>query len=151
MSTPTASTPVADARMLGLAHYAARGVLERVLTKHGLTFQQHVALRAAVAAEPSTSPAKLAAQIQQSLKADPGEAVAILDDLITRDLLTVGQDGIAPSASGQALFEAAGAQAAPIVARVWAGIEPDDLVAAGRVLTLVTEHANTELQLLPGA
>ena len=53
--------------------------------------------------------------------------------MITRDLLTVGQDGIAPSASGQALFEAAGAQAAPIVARVWAGIEPDDLVAAGRV------------------
>ena len=71
--------------------------------------------------------------------------------MITRDLLTVGQDGIAPSASGQALFEAAGAHAAPIVARVWAGIEPDDRVAAGRVLTLVAEHANTELALLPDA
>ncbi|RST08678.1 hypothetical protein EF910_00010 [Streptomyces sp. WAC07149] len=41
----TMTAPVADARILGLAHYAARGVLEHVLARHGLTHTAPVTAR----------------------------------------------------------------------------------------------------------
>ncbi|GAA0699393.1 hypothetical protein GCM10010260_84080 [Streptomyces filipinensis] len=59
----TMTAPVADARILGLAHYAARGVLEHVLARHGLTFTQQIALRAAVTADAPQTPHDLITQI----------------------------------------------------------------------------------------
>ena len=47
------------------------------------------------------------------------------------------------------LFTRSAAETAPISARIYAGIPAEDLAAAGRVLTLVTERANAELAALP--
>ena len=43
------TTPVApfNGQAIGLAHYASRAALERVLARSGTTFEQSVALRAA--------------------------------------------------------------------------------------------------------
>lgn len=62
----TTTAPVANARDLALAHYAARGVLEHVLARHGATFQQQVALRAAVAADTPQAPDDLLTQVRDS-------------------------------------------------------------------------------------
>ncbi|MFF0290871.1 MarR family transcriptional regulator [Streptomyces sp. NPDC005262] len=146
--TTTASTtaPVADARALGLAHYAARGVLERVLARHGTTFQQQVALRAAVTADAPQTPDDLAVQVQGSLKADPVDIRAILDELMAKQLLVVdGAHHLRPTDAGRELIAAIGAEIAPITARIWGGIPAEDLTAAGRVLALITERADAEL------
>jgi DNA-binding MarR family transcriptional regulator len=51
--------------------------------------------------------------------------------------------------AGRELFETTSAGTAPITARVYAGIPAEDLAAAGRVLSLVTERADAELAALP--
>lgn len=46
--------------------------------------------------------------------------------------------------AGRELYESTTAETAEISARLYAGIPAEDLVIAGRVLTLVTERANAE-------
>ncbi|MGW7098727.1 MarR family transcriptional regulator [Streptomyces sp. NPDC054838] len=144
----TTSAPAADARALGLAHYAARGVLEHVLARHGITFQHQVVLRAAVTADTPQTPDDLATRVQASLKADPADVRATLDDLLTEQLLVVDGTHLRPTEAGRLLLAAVGAETAPISARIWGGLAADDLAAAGRVLALVTERANAELAAL---
>ncbi|MFD3559306.1 MarR family transcriptional regulator [Streptomyces sp. NPDC058686] len=150
MTTTASSTtaPVADARALGLAHYAARGVLEHVLARHGATFQQQIALRAAVTADAPQTPDDLATQVQGSLKADPAGIRATLDEPLAKHLLVADGAHLRPTDAGRELLAAIGAETAPLTARVWDGIPAEDLAAAGRVLALVTERANAELAAL---
>ncbi|MFF1731415.1 MarR family transcriptional regulator [Streptomyces sp. NPDC058247] len=149
--TNTASgttAPVANARTLGLAHYAARGVLEHVLARHGATFQQQIALRAAVTADAPQTPDDLVTQVQGSLKADPADIRSTLDELLAKRLLVADGPHLRPTDAGRELLAAIGAETAPLTARVWDGIPAEDLAAAGRVLALVTERANGELAAL---
>ncbi|MFJ4776691.1 MarR family transcriptional regulator [Streptomyces sp. NPDC088762] len=146
MTTTTA--PLADARALGLAHYAARGVLEHVLARHGSTFQQQIVLRAAVTADTPQTPDQLVTQVRGSLKADPADIHATLDELLAKQLLVVDGAHLRPTHAGRELLAAIGAETAPLTARVWGGIPAEDLAAAGRVLALVTERANAELAAL---
>ncbi|MBA9043280.1 MULTISPECIES: MarR family transcriptional regulator [Streptomyces] len=149
--TTTASTttaPVADARALALAHYAARSVLEHVLARYGATFQQQVALRAAITAEIPQTSDDLITQVQGPLKADPADIRATLDELLDKQLLVADGAHLRPTDAGRELLAATGAETAPISARIWGGIPAEDLTAAGRVLTLVTERANAELAAL---
>ncbi|MGW0998913.1 MarR family transcriptional regulator [Streptomyces sp. NPDC002523] len=144
--TTTASTT--NARTLGLAHYAARGVLEHVLAQHGITFQQQVVLRAAVTADAPQTPDDLVTQVQGSLKADPADIRATLDELLANQLLDADGAHLRPTDAGRELLAAVGAETAPISARIWGGIPAADLAAAGRVLALVTERADAELAAL---
>ncbi|MFE1029966.1 MarR family transcriptional regulator [Streptomyces sp. NPDC058818] len=144
-ATPTA--PAADSRVLGLAHYAARGVLEHVLARHGVTFRHQIVLRAATTDVPQT-PDDVVTQVRSSLKADPVDIRAILDELLARQLLVKDAAYLRPTDAGRELLAAVGAEVAPISARIWYGIPAEDLAAAGRVLALVTERANAELAAL---
>ncbi|MFD9307931.1 MarR family transcriptional regulator [Streptomyces sp. NPDC060048] len=144
----TTTTPFADARSLGLAHYAARGLLEHVLARHGVTFQQQIALRAAVTAGAPQTPHDLITQVQDSLKTDPVEIRGTLDELLEKQLLVEDGACLRPTDAGRELLDAVGAQTAPLSARVWGGMAAEDLAAAGRVLALVTERANAELAAL---
>lgn len=149
MTTPTSSTaPAADPRALALAHYAARGVLEHVLARHGITFQQQIALRAAVTADAPQTPDALATQVRDLLKADPDDIRATLDELLTKGLLVADGAHLRPTAAGRELIPAVSAETAPITARIWGGIPTEDLTAAGRVLALVRDRANAELAAL---
>ena len=58
----------ANGRTIGLAHHASRAVAERVLRRHGLRFLDHLALRAALAADGPFEPDDLAAQLTDDLK-----------------------------------------------------------------------------------
>ncbi|MFE2512269.1 MarR family transcriptional regulator [Streptomyces naganishii] len=149
-TTAPAAEPVANARDLALAHYAARGVLEHVLARHGITFQQQVALRSALTAETPQTPDDLVARVRDSLKADPAGIRATLDELLARQLLDTDGPYLRPTDAGRELIAAVGAETAPVSARIWGGIPAADLTAAGRVLALVTERANAELAALTG-
>lgn len=146
MTTTTA--PAADARALGLAHYAARGVLEHVLARHGITFQQQIALRAAITADAPRTPDDLITQVRDSLKAAPADIRTTLDELLARQLLVTDGAHLRPTDAGRELIAAIGAETAPVSARIWGGIPAEDLAATGRVLALVTERANAELATL---
>ncbi|GAA1167135.1 hypothetical protein F4556_001199 [Kitasatospora gansuensis] len=147
-STAAITAPVADSRALGLAHYAARGLLEQVLARHGSTFQQQVTLRAAVTAVTPLTRDELASQVQGALKADPADIRTTLDELLAKHLLVAGGTHLHPTDAGRDLLAILAAETAPITARVWGDIPAEDLAAAGRVLALVTERANAELAAL---
>ncbi|CCK25561.1 hypothetical protein BN159_1182 [Streptomyces davaonensis JCM 4913] len=150
-NTPTttpASTPLLNPQVIGLAHYAGRAVLERVLARHGMTFQQSIALRRAAAQGPVERDG-LVGGVVDALKVTPAEAHSVVDELITADLLSPeGPSQVRITDTGRELFDRTSAETAPISARVYAGIPEEDLAAAGRVLTLITERANAELAAL---
>ncbi|MFD5281839.1 hypothetical protein [Streptomyces rubrogriseus] len=155
-TTPTAPTagaattdaPPADARALGLAHYAARGVLEQILARHGVTFQQQVVLRAAATAPTPPTRDGLVADVRGTLKADPAGIQTVVDGLLDKGLLV--EDGVHLPATdaGRELLAAVGTAVAPVSARIWGGIPAEDLAATGRVLALVTERADAEFAAL---
>ncbi|MFF3609755.1 MarR family transcriptional regulator [Streptomyces sp. NPDC002463] len=143
----TSTTPAADAQLLGLAHYAARGVLEHVLSRHGITFTQHIVLRAATTKPPQT-PEDLITQVHTSLKINPDDIRTVLDELRSSQLLTANGRHLGPTAPARELLTAIAVDVAPVAARIWGGIPAEDLAAAGRVLALVADRANTELATL---
>ncbi|MFF4472825.1 hypothetical protein ACFYZ3_25060 [Streptomyces sp. NPDC001599] len=144
----TTDAPPADARALGLAHYAARGVLEQILARHGVTFQQQVVLRAAATAQAPPTPEGLVAEVRGTLKADPADIRSVVDGLLVKGLLVADGAHLPATDAGRELLAAVGAAVAPVSARIWGGIPADDLAAAGRVLALVTERADAEFAAL---
>ncbi|MFJ8134675.1 MarR family winged helix-turn-helix transcriptional regulator [Streptomyces sp. NPDC096013] len=147
--TTTTTTP-ADARALGLAHYAARAVLESVLARHGLGFQQQIVLRPAVLAAGPVDRARLAADTVAALKVDEDSVQGTIDELIADGLVAADASDVRVTDAGRALYERVTRETSGASARIWGDIPEADLLAAGRVLTLVTERANAELAAAAG-
>ncbi|MFD8538021.1 hypothetical protein [Streptomyces rubrogriseus] len=144
----TTDAPPADARALGLAHYAARGVLEQILARHGVTFQQQVVLRAAATAPTPPTRDGLVADVRGTLKADPAGIRTVVDGLLDKGLLVEDGAHLPATDAGRELLAAVGTAVAPVSARIWGGIPAEDLAATGRVLALVTERADAEFAAL---
>ncbi|WP_330324116.1 MarR family winged helix-turn-helix transcriptional regulator [Streptomyces pseudovenezuelae] len=146
----TTATPVLNPRVIALAHYAARALLENVLARHGVTFQQPVTLRLAAVAEGPVERARIVEDVVGALKIDPPQAHSVVDELISTGLVAPqGASQVRITDAGRELFETTSAETAPISARVYAGIPTEDLEVAGRVLSLITERADAELAALP--
>ncbi|WP_069767977.1 winged helix DNA-binding protein [Streptomyces sp. LUP30] len=144
----TTLAPTVDGRIIALAHYAGRSLLEGVLTRHGLTFPQSVVLRAVVLAGESTGRDQLVADVTGSLKTDASLVCEVIGELTEARLLE--EDPVQASRMrltdvGRRLCESTTAETAEISARLYAGVPAGELAVAGRVLSLVTERANAEL------
>ncbi|EPD66614.1 winged helix DNA-binding protein [Streptomyces sp. HGB0020] len=149
MTTTPSTTPLLDPRVIALAHYAGRALLENVLARQGVTFQQSVTLRLAAVAEGPVGRAAITDGIVGSLKIDTAEADSVADELIAAGLLAPeGTSQVRITDAGRELYETTSAETAPISARIYAGIPKEDLAVAGRVLTLITERANSEFAAL---
>jgi DNA-binding MarR family transcriptional regulator len=144
----TLTAPPVDPRVIGLAHYAGRAVLEHVLARHGATFQQQIALRRAVVADGPLDLGTLVERVTGDLKVDAAEVRATVDTLLAKGLLSADGPLISPTDAGRELFAAIGAETGGASTRIYAGIPAEDLATAGRVLALITERANAELAAL---
>lgn len=145
----TTTTPLLDPRVIALAHYAARGVLERVLARHGVTFQQSVTLRVVAVADGPVERGHLVDGVVGSLKIGPAEAHAVVDELIDAKLVALTEPSqVRITDAGRELYDRTSAETAPITARIYDGIPTEDLAVAGRVLTLIADRANAELAAL---
>ncbi|WP_329342313.1 MarR family transcriptional regulator [Streptomyces sp. NBC_00663] len=145
----TTTPPLLNPRVIALAHYAARAVLERVLARHGVTFQQSVTLRLAAVADGPVEREHLVDGVVGSLKIDTAEASAVVDELVAAQLLAPEEPSrVRITEAGRELYDTTSTATAPITARVYAEIPEEDLAVAGRVLTLITERANAELAAL---
>ncbi|WP_053849825.1 MarR family winged helix-turn-helix transcriptional regulator [Streptomyces sp. NRRL B-24085] len=144
------TTPVLlGPRVIALAHYAGRALLENVLARHGVSFQQSVTLRLAAVAEGPVERERIAGDVVAALKIDAAEAHSVVDELVSAGLLAPhGSSGVRITDAGRELFATTSAETAPLSARVYAGIPEEDLAVAGRVLTLITERADAELAAL---
>jgi len=141
----TTTTSPADARKLALAHYAARAVLESVLTRHDLVFQQQIVLRPVALAAGPVDRGRLAADSVAALKVGEDSVQDTIDELIAAGLVATDASEVRITDAGRTLYERITKETSPVSARIWGGIPEEDLLAAGRVLALVTERANAEL------
>ncbi|MFE5710200.1 MarR family transcriptional regulator [Streptomyces sp. NPDC056501] len=147
-TTTTTTAPSANGRVVALAFFAARAVLEGVLTRHGITYHQSVTLRAVVAAGGSLGREELVADVNGSLKTDESVVHGVVDELTAAKLLeadATDTSRLRLTDTGRELDATTSAESAEISARLYGGIPAEDLAVAGRVLTLVTERANAEL------
>ncbi|MFC8146837.1 MarR family transcriptional regulator [Streptomyces paradoxus] len=145
----TTTTPLVDPRVIGLAHYAGRALLQHVLDRHGMTFQQSVTLRLAAIADGPVGREQLVAGVTEALRTEAGEVHGVLDELIAARLLAPdGEAEVRITDAGRALYATTSGETAPLTARIYDGIPAEDLAVTGRVLTLITERYGTELAAL---
>jgi DNA-binding MarR family transcriptional regulator len=155
LGTETRSAPMAPAATLtgqdvGEAEGALTALLDKVLagTDTGITRAQYIVLRVLALRGPAPSPAALhdflAAQPQIGLDL-PGVA-ELFRGLEARGLVAGGApDGPGPTQltpEGAALNAQLTDAVAAATKRLYAGLDPDDLATAHRVLAEVTERAN---------
>lgn len=144
-TTPPVAAPLVDPRVIALAHYAGRALLENVLARHGSTFQQSVTLRLVAVAEGPVGRDALVDSVVDALKIDAAEVHSVVDELIAAGLLAAQEPStVRITDAGRERWASTSAATAPITARVYDGIPKEDLAVAGRVLTLITERANAE-------
>ncbi|MEE1816385.1 MarR family transcriptional regulator [Streptomyces sp. SP18ES09] len=144
----TTTAPTTNGRVIALAHYSARALLEGVLTRHGATFEQSVVLRAAVTAGDSVGRDALVSDVIGSLKADESAVRGVIDGLTATGLLErlpADASRLRVTETGRDLYDTTTAETAEFSSRLYADIPAEDLAVAGRVLTLLTERANAEL------
>ncbi|MEV5104759.1 MarR family winged helix-turn-helix transcriptional regulator [Streptomyces massasporeus] len=145
----TTTTPLVDPRVIALAHYAGRALLETVLARHGITFQQSVTLRLTAVAEGAVGREQLVDGVTDALKIDAAEVHGIVDELIAAQLLAPdGASDVRITDAGRELYATTSGETAPITARIYDGIPAEDLAVTGRVLRLITERAGAELSTL---
>ncbi|MGA5068619.1 MarR family transcriptional regulator [Streptomyces exfoliatus] len=144
----TTTAPTTDGRVIALAHYASRALLEGVLARHGATFHHGVTLRAVVHAGGSIGRDQLVRDVDGSLKIGEPAVRVVVDELTAAKRLEedpAEASRLLLTDAGRELHETTGTETAEISARLYAGIPAEDLAVAGRVLTLITDRANAEL------
>jgi DNA-binding MarR family transcriptional regulator len=149
-SEPMAPPATLTGQDVGEAEGALSALLNQVLagTGTGITRTEYLALRVVALRGPFPEPAALhdflAGQPQVGLDRD--QLAELFRDLETRSLVTGSDpDGPGPAQltpEGAALNAKLGEAVAAQSQRLYAGIDPDDLATAHRVLVEVTERAN---------
>lgn len=144
----TTTTPTVGGRVIALAHYAGRAVLEHVVARRGLAFQQQITLRPLAIAEGPVEREDLVGQVADALKVDAADVHGVVEELIAKGLAAVDGSRLHCTDAGRELYAEVVAETGKISARIYAGIPDEELAAAGHVLALVTERANAELAAL---
>jgi DNA-binding MarR family transcriptional regulator len=141
----TTTAPRLDPRVIGLAHYAGRAVLESVLIRHGLDFQQQITLRLVAVADGPVGREQLVGEVVSALKVDEATVRDVVEQLIAARLVAADGSEVRPTDAGRELFDRVSSETGVYTAQVYADIPERDLEIAGRVLTLITERANAAL------
>jgi DNA-binding MarR family transcriptional regulator len=143
----TNPTPVVNSQLIGLTHYAARALLERVLARTGTTFTQSSVLRTLANSGGRLERASLAALVVDSLKIVDEQAIrSDIEELVARRVLDASAgDRVSLTDSGRELLESIQSAGGEIASRLYADLPREDLEAGGRVLTRILERANAEL------
>jgi hypothetical protein len=137
-----------NSQIIGRAHYAARALLDRELSRTGITFHQSMALNAAAAQGGTAETDRIVELLTSTLKIDKATARDTVAELLATELLEPleprrGQSArVALTGTGRAEQSRLAAVAAEFGPRVYGGIPAEDLAVAGRVLTEVIARAN---------
>ncbi|MEV0634764.1 MarR family transcriptional regulator [Streptomyces sp. NPDC050619] len=145
----TTTTPAVNGRVIALAHYAGRAVLETVLARYGMTFQQSVTLRPVAIADAPIERDGLVEQVTDALKVEAAEVRDVIEELTAKGLVASDGPNVLVTDAGRDMYAESSAETGKISARIYAGLSLEDLATTGRVLALVTERANAELATLP--
>ena len=138
-----------DARLLGQTEKAANAILDRLLAWTGVTEPQWVALSLlATSAEPLDRHG-LIERVAGALKHGDADARAHVTELADARLIDSpgGVDSpVTLTDEGRRLYARVRAEVIGVTGRLWGDLPPEDLAAAGRVLSTVLARAESELR-----
>jgi len=139
------STPSLNPRILGQAENAHRALLTRILEKSGTSYTHWVVLNLVATAESAVSPQELRNRVASALKIEDAEVAETVETLVRTDVLSSDAARLALTESGLDLYGHIRAEVDQTVTSLYDGVPREDLAAAGRVLVLLTERANSKL------
>jgi hypothetical protein len=143
------TTPTFDARLLGQTEKAANAILDRLLAGTGVTEPQWIALSLIAASEEPLDRRGLTERVAGALKQGEAAARARVSELVDAQLIDSPDDPGSPvtlTGEGQRLYAGVRGQVVEITRRLWGDLPTEDLAAAGRVLSIVLERAESELR-----
>jgi len=138
--------PILTSRNIGLAENALRALLARALQNTGLDYHRWVALKLVADGAWPIPEATLVAQLRDFLKMDEASALAAINDLRAQELVDTS-DRLSTTLRGRSLYERLCDETGEISRQIYAGLDPDDLAATHRVLSVITARANSLLSL----
>jgi len=142
------TTPTFSTQLIGQTEKTLNAILDRLLAPTGLTEPQWVTLTVAVMSGGSIDRGALVSRIAGSLKISDDEAQARIGELTAAQLFEGDDSTVAVTDAGKELHARIRGAVVEITDRMWGDLPPEDLAAAGRVLTIVLERANAELRRL---
>lgn len=135
-------------QVLGQAEQAHRALLGRILAGTPHTYHHWVAFNLIVAGDGRINPDAFVERMTGALKIDEATVRNVIGELTeARVLETTSSDGrrLQLTDEGQETYRRLRAAVDETIGPLYADIPADDLATAGRVLTLLTARANTEL------
>jgi hypothetical protein len=144
MSTDPTLTP----QIIGQAEKTLNAILYRLLAGPGLTEAQWITLTLTAAGGGSMGRSQLVTQVAHGLKVSEAQAQEHLASLAVAQLVQDPGDDAEPvrlTAAGTGVFGQIRGAVTELTQRLWGDLPAEDLVTAGRVLSIVTERANAEL------
>ncbi|SHM84989.1 winged helix DNA-binding protein [Actinacidiphila paucisporea] len=144
-ASPSSTAPSLNPQILGQAENAHAPILRRLLAVTGLGMTQWVALKFTAALGGSADRDRLAGMIADALRTDLAAAGAALRELTDAGLLAESGDDVTRlgfTDAGRAEHDRIASGIKEAIGYAYAGIPAEDLLTAGRVLTLITERLN---------
>jgi hypothetical protein len=145
----TTTAPILSSREVNIAAIATRALLTRLLDRSGTPFESWLTLQQvgdADAAGTEVHVDDVVARFVRDLQlAEPAARAAVATAVEIGLLLVVDGDRLTATERGRSLYDDLTARVRESVARVYAGIDSDDLVVARRVIDAITAGARAEL------
>jgi hypothetical protein len=135
--------PPLSTQVIGQAESALGALLEPLLARTGITFQQWLVLTVTAASGASIERGQLVARISSARKVDGATVEAAIAELAATGAVTA--DGpLTLTDAGQARYQSIRGALEEITSRLF-DFPAEDLATAGRVLSIVTSRANAVL------
>jgi DNA-binding MarR family transcriptional regulator len=138
--------PILTSRNIGETENALRAILIKTLSGTGLDYHRWVALKAASEGQAPISRSELAKQLKGGLKINDATADEVIDDLQEHNIFDRAGDNLSPTPHGRSLYQRLNGEISQQSQQIYAGLDADDLAAAYRVLSTITERANALLE-----
>jgi hypothetical protein len=135
--------PALSTQVIGQAESALGALLEPLLASGEITFHDWLVLNVAAAAGGSIDRGQLAARISGARNVDPAAIETAIAELAAAGLVTA-QGPVAFTDAGRETYHRIRGAVERITTRLF-DFPPEDLAAAGRVLSIVTARANALL------
>jgi DNA-binding MarR family transcriptional regulator len=143
--------PTLTSRTIGETENALQAILARTLTGTELDYHQWVALKVVSETSPPMSQAAVVQRLVGGLKIDEQRAVEVVARLQAKGTVTETDDTLLLTPRGLSLYQRLDDEIRRLAQQMWAGLDTDDLATAHRVLSTITERANSLLATSPNS
>ena len=140
------AAPAFSPRLIGETEKTLNAILDRHLSRSGLTEQHWITLTVVVAGGGSIARKELVNQLVSRAKFSEQDAQARVSELVGRELLDDSASaGVTVTGAGAKLHAQIRTANDELTTRLWGDLPDAELASAARVLGTVLERANAEL------